>query len=207
MIVDIARSSFVKTFLMPYILVPGLTFSTMLTNGCQTPAQNNVRSAPRATLVALQVPDAPQTVTVTAAVRVNQGRVLLQAFEAWQRDDIDHARLFFFRGADATPRTFDVNKANLSSAIRFNNLVRNTGYRVEVRAWADAAESEQIDNFASDPSSCTTTFATTDVAEMTLGSGISLKLRDRVFAGRASSSIGITDGEVVDTSEPEFISF
>ncbi|MEB3330763.1 MAG: hypothetical protein VKQ33_16175 [Candidatus Sericytochromatia bacterium] len=177
-----------------------------MTSGCQ-PAAGTPGSPTGTRLVTRKVLDATDTITVTAAVRVNQGRRLLQAVEAWREADVNHAKLFFYRGTSDNPTEFKVPKAQLGAAIKFNNLIRNTNYRVEVRAWADEAETQPIDNLDADPTSCTTTFSTTNVAEMTLQSGIQLKLRNKVFAGRASGSIGVLDGSVVDTDEPETISF
>ena len=160
-----------------------------------------------AKLVTRRVLDADETIIVTAAVRVNQSRRLLQAVEAWREADVDHAKIFFYRGTATTPVEFVVPKAQLGAAIKFNNLIRNTDYRVEVQAWADAAEATRIDNLEADAGSCTTTFSTTNLAEMTLPDGLQLKLRDKTFAGRATGAIGVRDGEVYDTTEPESISF
>ncbi|MEB3221037.1 MAG: hypothetical protein VKS61_03070 [Candidatus Sericytochromatia bacterium] len=177
-----------------------------VTSGCQAwwgapGAQSGAK------LVTRRVLDAEQTITVTAAVRVNQGRRLLQAVEAWREADIDHAKIYFYRGTATNAVEFRVPKQQLGAAVKFNNLIRNTSYRVEVRAWADAEETARIDNLDADAGSCTTSFATTNLAEMTLQDGLRLKLRDKVFAGQAAGAIGVTDGEVFDTTEPESISF
>lgn len=158
----------------------------------------------------LAIPAAGVTAIAHLDVRDLRDRRLLAgvAVTPWVKADIDHVKLALFKGAASSPvLSFEVASADLSKQVRFTNLVRHTTYRIEARAWADAAEANAIDRFDSDADSCTTTFATTDLDAIDIGS-IKLRLKDKTFAGETTgSAVEVTDGAVVDTMATEGVEF
>lgn len=169
--------------------------------GCAQP------TPPAAPPLAFTTPE-QGTVTATAKLSVVDatGRQLLAAIEPWKFADIDHVQVALFKGADATPLVaLAIGKGELARPITFSNLRQGTAYRVEIKAWSDAAEATQIDNLAADAASCTTAFTTSNVDSIDIGA-LKLRLKNKVFEGKTTgSAIAVTDGTLVPGAATEAI--
>lgn len=117
----------------------------------------------------------------------------------WTKTDIDHVKVFLYE--DGTLKaTLTVRQADLTNTLTFTNLRRYATYKIEVKAWADALETSPIDNFDADAASCTTSFTTTNLDTVSVGS-LKLRLRNKIFSGTTTgSAIEVTDGTVEDTA-------
>lgn len=148
------------------------------------------------------------TVTAHALIAIadEDGRrvLALAGVEAWKKADIDHVNVALYQVGSATPLVSqNVTQADLAGTITFTSLRQNTDYKVEVKAWADSAETVRIDNLAADAASCTTTFSTTNLAVQAVGV-LKLQLVNKVFSGTTSgSAIQVTDGVVENPAASE----
>jgi voltage-gated potassium channel Kch len=144
------------------------------------------------------------TATLSLDMRDNAQRRLLAEVMPWTRADIDHAKLSLYRSGNPTPvTTMTVANADLAKSVVFTNLARSTSYTIVARAWSDASENTEIDNYEANATSCATTFSTGLDTNVDAGA-ISLRLRDRVYSGTTTgSAVNVTDGSVVDTSSQE----
>lgn len=142
-------------------------------------------------------------------VQAPAARRVLQASGAWTAADIQAARIKLYRvdtGADVLLASQTLLGADVGGTITFSNLKRNTNYKITAEAWAEQAMTTQIDNYATSPSSCTTSFATTNVSPVVLSDGIKLQLKNTGFAGSTNGAgLTVTDGTIEDTTATETI--
>lgn len=163
---------------------------------------------------------APTEVAVSATLNVTGPtgyRVL--TLTAWNKADIDHVTLTLYKDAGAgyvaTGATKTVANAALASAISLGNLRLATNYKVVARAYADAAETNEIDNIAATGSdaNCSTAFTTPslvtnaagdNVNDASISLAIPVRLKDKTFAGAAGGTgVAVTNGTIVDTTASE----
>lgn len=148
------------------------------------------------------------TVTAHALIAIadQDGRRLLavEGVMPWKTADIDHVNVALYQVGSASPLiSQNVSQADLAGTITFTSLRQNTDYKVEVKAWADSAETVRIDNLAADSTSCTTLFSTTNLAVQPVGV-LNLRLVNKVFSGTTSgSAIQVTDGLVENPAASE----
>ena len=151
-----------------------------------------------------------ETVTAHALLSIADegGRQLLTVagVEPWKKADIDHVDVALYQDGSTTPLVSQtVTQANLAGTITFTSLRMNTGYKVEVKAWADANGTVRIDNLAADAASCTTSFSTTNESVVNAGV-LKLQLVNKVFSGTTNgSAIQVTDGVVENPGASEAI--
>lgn len=162
----------------------------------------------------------PVVATATLAITGAAG-YRLQTLTAYNTTDIDHVTLTLYKNDGtgnyvATGVTLNVANANLATAVSLGNLRSNTTYRVIARAFADAAETTEIDDIAEagTNANCAVDFLTPSVQAATAGDNIDdasmlvtipLKLKSKTFAGSAGAANGltITNGVIVDTTTTE----
>lgn len=145
----------------------------------------------------------------------------LQTLTAYNTTDIDHVTLTLFKDDGtgnyvATGVALSVSNAALATAVSLGNLRSATTYRVVARAYADAAETDEIDEIAEagTNANCAVDFTTPSVQAATAGDNIDdasmlvtipLKLKSKTFAGTAGAASGVTvtNGVIVDTTTTE----
>lgn len=147
------------------------------------------------------------TVTAHALIAIadeDGRRLLATGVTPWKKADIDHVNVALYQVGSASPLiSQNVSQADLAGTITFTSLRQNTDYKVEVKAWADSAETVRIDNLAADAASCTTLFSTTNLAVQPIGV-LNLRLVNKVFSGTTSgSAIQVTDGVVENPAASE----
>lgn len=159
-----------------------------------------------ATLVGCASPQASspeQRVQVSSRVEVREvagRRVQAAAVVPWTKADIHHAELTLYLLPTKTKlSSLTLAQADLDQSVKFNDLSILSDYMVEARAWADASGEVPIDNLDLDATSCTTVFETGTTETLDIGT-LKLRLQDKLFEGKARGSIGVTDGEVLDTT-------
>lgn len=169
-----------------------------------------------------------ETIAVSATVAVSgsgfTGGYGLQALTAYSAADVDHVVLTLLKSSDGGATyaaigggvTKTITQAQLGNAVTLYNLRLATDYKVVAQAYADAAETQAIDNIAQlgNDGQCSTTFTT---PAKTVVAGVEtvpdadpvtipLKLADRSYNGEASSGSGLTttNGTIVnDTTTTE----
>ena len=149
-----------------------------------------------------QAPELDQRVQVTSHVEVKEvaDRRVQAVVEAWKKADIHHAELTLYRLPTKTKlSSLTLAQADLDKTVKFNDLSILSDYMVEARAWADASGEVPIDNLDLDATSCTTVFETGTTESLDIGT-LKLRLKDKLFEGKARGSIGVTDGDVLDTT-------
>lgn len=139
---------------------------------------------------------------------------LLAQVDPWASDDIHHFDVYLIanvaEGASA-PADVDFDSASSVSLgtvtggptapIIIQNLKKNSIYKVLLKAYDSSGTPVRID---AGSSLCVTTLpvATNDLIENV---PFRLRLVDKEFAGVASTTVTITDGEVVSTTTPEVL--
>lgn len=174
-----------------------LLYVPLLLAGCASPAPVAPLAAPAA------APAAKASVTVVShlEVRDRAGRRVLAEVQPWGKADIDHVTLTLFQEPVTTPvHTLTIQQADLDRTVTVKDLAIASRYRVEARAWADAAETIRIDDFEDRPAACTTPFTTTTDDMVSVGA-IALRLKDKTFVGTATTTgVGVMSGDVHDTT-------
>ena len=147
-----------------------------------------------------QAVDSERRVQATSRVEVTAPRRVQAVVEAWKKADIHHAELTLYRlPAKTKLSSLTLAQADLDKTVKFNDLSILSDYMVEARAWADASGEVAVDNLELDATSCTTVFETGTDDTLDIGT-LKLRLKDKLFAGKASGALGVTDGEVLDTT-------
>lgn len=160
------------------------------------------------------------TFQVTSAA----GYQLMATETAYHLGNLDHVMLSVQKldggtwGSVAGFEAKKVARADLGQALTLKNLRMGTQYKIVAKAYADAAGTDRIDNGAASDNEVGFTTPTLNVvtervntasgdsiSTATLPVTIKVKLKDKTFAGQASSSNGVqvTNGTIVDTTATE----
>lgn len=144
----------------------------------------------------------------------------VMALTAWTKADIDHVKLTLLKSNGgayvATGATKTIAGADLAASVNLGNLKMASSYKIVARAYADADETNAIDNVdeTGSDADCAVTFTTPSLVSASTGDNVDdatksvtipVRLRDKTFAGKAGSSggVAVTNGTIVNTSSTE----
>lgn len=199
-------------------VIAAATVAALLTGCHAVPA-----TAPAGAALGLMAAAGMQdTVPVAGALQVTgPAGYRVMALTAWTQADIDHVKLTLLKADGsgtfvATGATKTIAGADLAAAVNLGNLKMASSYKIVARAYADAAETNAIDNVdeTGSDADCAVTFTTP--ALVTAGAGdnvddaaksvtIPVRLQDKTFAGTAGSDggVAVTNGTIVNTADAE----
>lgn len=196
-------------------LASTLVLAALLT-GCST----SQPASPAAMTMSEPTIDVLGTFEVTSAA----GYRLMSTETAYHLGTIDHVTLTVQKLDGSTYVDIPgftakkVAQAELANALTLKNLRMASTYKISAKAYADAAETNRIDNGSAADNDVTFTTPTLNVSasqvNSTTGDSIStatlpvtikVKLKDKTFAGQAQSSNGVqvTNGTIVNTTATE----
>lgn len=185
--------------------------------GCSSVAPTNVAAGTvTGTNGALGNLPAEQLVAMNARLDITgPGGYRVQTLTAWNLADIDHVKLTLYKNGTVVT-TKNVARASLSTALTFSNLKMATSYKILAQAFADSAETSEIDNTveAGADTANSVSFTTPSLVAATAGDNVDdstrtitvpVKLKNKTFAGNASSGSGVsvTNGTIVNTGNTE----
>jgi hypothetical protein len=180
--------------------------------GCSTAAPSGVATGIGAVGASAQ----ERTVDMTANLRITgEGGYRVQALTAWNLADIDHVKLTLTKNGTAIA-TKSIARAALAQPVTLNNLKMATSYKIVAQAFADANETNAIDNTAEAGSDAANSVGFTTPSLVTSANGdniddaartvvIPVRLKNKNFAGQASAGAGVavTNGTIVNTGNTE----
>jgi hypothetical protein len=147
----------------------------------------------------------------------------VQTLTAYNLNDIDHVKLTLQKWngtayADVSGVNKTIARAALTSPVTLTNLKMASQYKVVARAYADAAETAQLDDAVDANNSVAFTTpslvagsgaqnssSADAVNDATLTIAIPTRLKNKTFAGQASAANGVavTNGTIVNTTATE----
>ena len=202
-------------------LPAALAIAAMLA-GCGAPAAPGTASYGQAlgAATSAQLAAEARGVDARGEVRIDDPAAgyVLQAITAWNQTDVAKVTLRLYKKASggfvSTGISTDVANASLALPVALSNLKLATEYKVVAEAYD--ADGARIDNQAQTGSDadCAVTFTTPSLVSAAAGDRVDdavidfvapVKLKDKTFAGQASSGAGVavTNGTITSTGATE----